>query len=668
MDITELAGIGPGRAKLLGDMGIHNVGDLRRYFPRDYDDRSQIKTIAMLSPGATHSIRGTISAEGENIVFRAGTLMTKLQLQDEGGRLELVWFGRPYLKSYFKKHETYLFTGRVVENYGRLQMESPDYEKITAEGEALSAGRIVPLYSLPKGISQKMFRKWMRAALDANIKEVETLPLSLLSHLCPIEEAIQNIHFPESEEQLHTARRRLVFDELFFMQLALMRIKGAVQPGARIADVKLSPFIAGLPFNLTEAQQSVLQDIRLDMQSGKRMNRLIQGDVGSGKTVIAAAAAYLVIAGGYQAAIMAPTEVLARQHFKQFTKYLPAYQVALLVGSLSAKEKKALHAAIFEGRVQMLVGTHALIQDTVKFRNLALVITDEQHRFGVSQRAALSGKLNPLGGSAFLPHTAIMTATPIPRTLGLILYGDMDISTIDTRPPGRQEIKTYQVNSSYRARLWAFMAKQVAEGRQVYVICPAIEESEADINSVLAYAEQLQKALPHLSIACLHGRLKDKEGIMAAFARNEYSIIVSTTVIEVGVDVANASLIVIENAERFGLSQLHQLRGRVGRGPYQSYCVLVTDSRAEHSIERMKAMLCSGDGFVLSELDLKLRGPGDFFGVQQHGLPAFRLTNLYRDMDILKDAQAAAIRLYEGGMEISEEEEQIINRTLIGVL
>ena len=687
MDISDLAGIGPSRAKVLKDMGIDTIQDMVRYFPRDYDDRSRIKTISMLTPGTTHTICATISAEGENVVLPSkanqfkpsSTTITKLLLKDETGAIELVWFGQPYLKRNFKKNDTYLFTGRVVEYFAggtsRLQMESPDYEKLSQDTATLSAGRIVPVYTLPKGISQKMFRKWMKAALDTATEE-DNLPVSLRLDLCTRQEAIQNIHFPESDDHFHVARRRLVFEELFFMQLALLRIKGGTQPGIPIQNTDLSPFLAKLPFALTEAQQSVLVEIAQDFQKGQRMNRLIQGDVGSGKTVVAAAAAYMIMSDSagdtgkktecvkrYQVAIMAPTEVLARQHFKHFSNYLPDFNTVLLTGSLSAKEKRAAYASIKEGHAQMIVGTHALIQQGVIFNNLALVITDEQHRFGVKQRGALSDK-------GTYPHTMIMTATPIPRTLGLILYGDMDISIINALPPGRQVIKTYCVNSRYRSRLVAFMAKQVQEKRQVYVICPAIDESDTGMASVTAYAAKLQEALPDIPIACLHGRLKNKEEVMTAFGNNEYSIIVSTTVIEVGVDVPNATLIVIENAERFGLSQLHQLRGRVGRGIHQSYCVLVTDSKAEHTQKRMKAMESTTDGFVLSELDLQLRGPGDFFGVQQHGLPGFIIANLYSDMDILKAAQKAATTVNEatGKLDITEEEYQNMHNVLKEIL
>lgn len=657
MKVSTLPGIGAGREKTLKGMGINTVADLLRYFPRDYDDRSDVRLISELELNISQTVRGTIASAGEAVTLRPGMSIVKFMLQDESGTLELVWFGQPYLKQQFKKGDSYFFTGRVSRR-ARLQMESPEYVK-----ELPPAG-IVPLYTLPKGVSQKMFRKWMRAAIDAGVSENanETLPAVVAEGFCTRQEAVSNIHFPESEERFHAARRRLVFEELFFVQLALMRLKGAVQPGEKVTGVGLQPFLDRLPYSLTAAQESVLRDICADLQSGKRMNRLVQGDVGSGKTAVAAAAAYLVTEAGFQAAVMAPTEVLARQHMKQFSEYLPNTRAMFLAGSLTAAERREAHRAIREGGARLIVGTHALIQEAVEYERLALVITDEQHRFGVNQRAAFSDK----GSLSNLPHTLIMTATPIPRTLGLILYGDMDISTIDTLPPGRQEIKTYCVDSSYQPRLWAFMEKQAAEGRQVYVICPAVEESP-DIHSVTDYAERLQTALPNIPVACMHGRMKDKDAVMAAFSQGEYKILVSTTVIEVGVDVPNATLMVIENAERFGLSQLHQLRGRVGRGKHQSFCVLVTDSKAEHTKERMRAMEESGDGFVLSELDLKLRGPGDFFGVQQHGLPGFRIANLYRDMDILKEAQKAALAVYEG-VEISAEERRLVDETLVRIL
>ena len=617
MDILTLPGVGASRAKLLQEMGITTINDLVTYYPRDYSDRSQISTIADLTLGTINTIRCTITKDAESVSFKS--VLTKLVLEDETGRIELIWFGQPYLKKVFKKGETYLFTGKVSENYGRLQMESPEYEPANQP----SAPGIVPIYTLPKGLSQKMFRKWMKAAIAQSVPD----------------EAICTMHFPKNSEAFHTARRQLVFEELFSMQLALLQLKGAPKPGVQIniEANQLVTFCNRLPFSLTNSQLMVLDDIKVDLQSGLCMNRLVQGDVGSGKTVIAAAAAYWVISSGYQVALMAPTEVLARQHFKKLQAFFS--ESTLLVGTLTAKEKREALSSIAEGHAKLVVGTHALIQDGVTFNNLALVITDEQHRFGVNQRAALAQK------SDTIPHVMIMTATPIPRTLGLILYGDMDISIIDSLPPGRQPIKTYCVNSGYRSRLIAFMQKQVNEGRQVYVICPAIEESEknaeAQMNTVIKYTTNLQKALPNIPIACLHGRLKNKEEILTAFANNEYGIIVSTTVIEVGVDVPNATLIVIENAERFGLSQLHQLRGRVGRGVHQSYCVLVTDTKANHTKERMQAMESTSDGFVLAELDLKQRGPGDFFGTMQHGMPEFRVANLYRDIDVLKEVQKA---------------------------
>jgi ATP-dependent DNA helicase RecG len=454
------------------------------------------------------------------------------------------------------------------------------------------------------------------------------------------------------------------------MQSALFRLKGVLagEAGIPFSDADALPFLRGLPYSLTRAQQSVLYDMVNDLQSGRRMNRLIQGDVGSGKTAVAMAAAYLAVANGYQAAVMAPTEVLARQHFAQFSGYLTGCEVVLLAGSQTAAERKQALAKIESGEAHVVVGTHALIQSTVRYHRLGLVITDEQHRFGVNQRLSLRGK----GQS---PHTLVMTATPIPRTLGLILYGDMDISVIDELPPGRQAIKTYCVPSGYRERVHDFIRKQVAQGRQAYVVCPAIEESEADtsrlhLSNVLSYTQTLAQGLPGISVACLHGRMKpaEKEPLMADFKANRIQVLVSTTVIEVGVHVANATLIIIENADRFGLSQLHQLRGRVGRGDTQSYCVLVTDSKNKLTEQRMKALCETSDGFRLSELDFKLRGAGDFFGTRQHGLPAFAIANLYRDMEILKQAQQAAVDVARGAVSLDAHEKTRYTQRLTQVL
>jgi len=691
MDIIKLNGIGEKRAQALRAVGMNTVYDLINYFPRDYDDRSQIKTVEELIPGAVSTIRGALAKEPESInpPRKAGGRplnITKAVLTDGTGSLEIVWFNQPYFKKYFRVGQEYAFTGRVRLQYnGRLQMESPDYEPV---GEVqLSAGRIVPVYTAPKGFSQKTFRALIFQALgmclkaESNIVFVDNLPDTVRqAHgLCDRKAALTNIHYPESDQAFMAARQRLVFEELFFMQMALFWLKGAsdLQQGIMLSDTDTLPFLSCLPFTPTGAQARVLDDICTDLKRGVRMNRLIQGDVGSGKTAVAMVAAYLAINNGYQAAIMAPTDVLAQQHYKDFTRYFEPHgiETVLLTGSLTAKGKREALAKIAENHTLMIVGTHALIQPGVAFSKLGLVITDEQHRFGVNQRFQLAakGQLNhPTAHdveSYQQPHTLVMTATPIPRTLALILYGDLDISVIDELPPGRQVIKTYCVDSRYRQRLHGFIQKEADNGRQAYIICPAIEENEtnpeaAPIKNVLAYTKELSAALPGLNIAYLHGKMKpgEKQEIMDDFKAGKTHALVSTTVIEVGVHVANATLMIIENAERFGLSQLHQLRGRVGRGNAQSYCVLVTDARNKITKARMKAMTDTTDGFKLAELDLAQRGAGDFFGTRQHGLPDFKIANLYSDIEVLKMAQAAAHGVFKGEIVLSDDERLMMDR------
>ena len=699
MNISSLSGIGEKRAASLQAAGLHTVFDLLNYFPRDYDDRSQIKTVAELNPNAVNTIRGVLAIEPENINPYGKRMqgnrpltLTKAILKDSSGILELVWFNQPYLKKYFRVGQEYVFTGRVRLDFkNRLQMESPDYEIISET--QLSAGRIVPVYTTPKGFSQKIFRKIIFEALSVVAKKDkeksaeasqminpnnsafdENLPLSIRQayDLCDRKKALINIHYPESDQAFMAARRRLVFEELFLMQMALLALKeeGKDRSGISLKNLDYSPLLAVLPFKLTSAQEHVLEDIKADFMHGSRMNRLIQGDVGSGKTAVAMIGAYLTIKNGSQAAIMAPTEVLAQQHFKDFDRYFGALGIktVLLTGSLTLKERRAALEQIAVNPALMIVGTHALIQSGVEYARLGLVITDEQHRFGVSQRFMLTEK-----GDA-LPHTLVMTATPIPRTLALILYGDLDISIIDELPPGRQKIKTYCVDSRYRKRVHEFIRKEAKSGHQAYIICPAIEENQellekksdesqkAQINNVLTYTQELSSALPELTISCLHGKMKpsEKQEIMDSFKSGKIHALVATTVVEVGVHAPNASLIIIENAERFGLSQLHQLRGRVGRGSVQSYCVLLTDAKNIVTAARMKAMVSTTDGFKLAELDLEQRGAGDFFGTRQHGLPDFRIANLYRDLDILKIAQSAAQKLHKGGIALSNEETEMI--------
>ena len=664
------------------------MADLLDYLPRDYDDRSEIRTVDSLVVDAVQTLRGYITQGVETVAkprrgAKAMTL-TKAKLKDATGSLELVWFNQPYLEKYFKRGVEYVFTGVVKRApNGQLQMTAPDYEAV---GEInLGAGRIVPLYTPPKGFSQKTFRALVYQALariDDGLVVGETLPETLLeSHnLCSRAWAIRNIHFPESDEAFLQARRRLVFEELFCMQVALLTMKEQVRSsvGRRFEVVDMKPFFALLPFAFTTAQARVLADITADMVGGYVLNRLVQGDVGSGKTAVAMAAAYMAIQNGTQAAIMAPTEVLAHQHYEGFSKvFAPlGIETVLLTGALSAAQRKTARVQMADGTAQMVVGTHALVQKSSKFNNLGLVITDEQHRFGVNQRFMLTERENikeaakhddadtDVVAETLPPHTLVMTATPIPRTLALILYGDLDISIIDELPPGRVPIKTYAVDSRYRERLHAFIRKEVQAGRQAYVICPAINAREdddtqtdapqRDIKNVTQFTQALTNALPEIKIAHLHGRMKpdEKQQIMANFKANRSQVLISTTVIEVGVHVANATLMIIENAERFGLSQLHQLRGRVGRGTHESFCILVSDAKNTQTRDRLQAMVDTSDGFVLAERDLEQRGGGDFFGTRQHGLASFKIANLYRDAAVLAEAQVAAKEAVAAGLMV----------------
>jgi len=708
MKISDLNGVGAKRAHALNLAGIYTVSDLLNHFPRDYDDRSQIKTVGELILDAVNTIRGVVATEPENAILsrkNASSLnITKIAIKDHTGTLEIIWFNQPYLKKYFKKDSEYIFTGKVRTMYGgRIQMQSPDYEPCGgADNHTLSGGRIVPVYTTPKQFSQKTFRALIFQALDAvQVRDAkmqshfnesgralprgaagfgaeshfdEYLPASLREKYGLIERktAVQNIHFPESNEKFLSARHRLVFEELFFIQRILLNLKESIttQPGVPMPDVHFQPLLDNLPFALTSAQSNVLSEIAADLASGGRMNRLIQGDVGSGKTAIALAVAYVAMKNGYQAALMAPTDVLANQHLSQCEKYFQplGFETVLLTGSIGVRARREALTKIESGKTAMVVGTHALFQDGVVYNNLGLVITDEQHRFGVDQRLSLMKKGEH-------PHTLVMTATPIPRTLGMILYGDLDISIINALPPGRQTIKTYCVDSRYRERLHNFIRKEVFESRQTYIICPAIQESEnmseketpkAELQNVLNYTQELSAALPDLSISYLHGKMRptEKQQTMDDFKQGKIQVIVSTTVIEVGIHVPNATLIIIENAERFGLSQLHQLRGRVGRGDAQSYCVLLTDTKNDETKARMKAMTDTSDGFKLAELDLKLRGAGDFFGTRQHGLPSFSIANLYKDMDILKQAQSAAVEQFE----MSPAEAVALEKRMVQVL
>lgn len=647
-DIRYIKGVGEARAKSLAKLGITDLRSLLSYFPRAYDDRRAYKKIVDLIPGENACVCAVIAGEPRLSRIRKGLDLIKLRAVDETGALELTYFNQSYLKNTFHTGDAYVFFGRAEGTPSRPQMTNPLFER---EGAHQITGRIMPIYPLTAGVSQSMLYKAVEQGLAACVDELpDILPenVRLVYQLCHTRFAYENIHFPTDDEALSAARRRLAFEELFLLALGLklLRERRTFVAGKQCKKVDLSPFFTSLPFSLTGAQRRAIGDIARDLTGKRPMNRLVQGDVGSGKTMVAAAAIYMAAKNGLQCALMAPTEILAEQHYRSLAPLLEPLGIpcALLTASTTAKERRALNERLRSGELSLVIGTHALLSPDVQYQNLGLVVTDEQHRFGVDQRAALSAKGDD-------PHLLVMSATPIPRTLALMIYGDLDVSILNELPPGRQKIDTFAVPSSYHARIYAFLRKLVADGRQAYIVCPMVAENDELPNerkAVTAYAETLQKEVfPDLRIAPIHGKMKPKEkdAVMRAFAAHEIDVLVSTTVIEVGVDVPNAALMLIENAECFGLSQLHQLRGRVGRGRHKSYCVLVSDNKGEENKQRLKVMSSTSDGFAIAEEDLKLRGPGDFFGSRQHGLPSLRVADLSCDLSLLHETQSAAEQL-----------------------
>lgn len=647
-DIRYIKGVGEARAKSLAKLGITDLRSLLSYFPRAYDDRRAYKKIADLIPGENACACAVIAGEPRLSRIRKGLDLVKLRAVDETGALELTYFNQSYLKNTFHTGDAYVFFGRAEGTPSRPQMTNPLFER---EGAHQITGRIMPIYPLTAGVSQSMLYKAVEQGLAACVDELpDILPedVRLVYQLCHTRFAYENIHFPTDDEALSAARRRLAFEELFLLALGLklLRERRMFVAGKQCKKVDLSPFFTSLPFSLTGAQRRAIGDIARDLTGKRPMNRLVQGDVGSGKTMVAAAAIYMAAKNGLQCALMTPTEILAEQHYRSLAPLLEPLGIpcALLTASTKAKERRALNERLRSGELSLVIGTHALLSPDVQYQNLGLVITDEQHRFGVNQRAALSAKGDD-------PHLLVMSATPIPRTLALMIYGDLDVSILNELPPGRQKIDTFAVPSSYHERIYAFLRKLVAEGRQAYIVCPMVAENDElpdERKAVTAYAETLQKEVfPDLRIAPIHGKMKPKEkdAVMRAFAAHEIDVLVSTTVIEVGVDVPNAALMLIENAECFGLSQLHQLRGRVGRGRHKSYCVLVSDNKGEENKQRLKVMSSTSDGFAIAEEDLKLRGPGDFFGSRQHGLPSLRVADLSCDLSLLHETQSAAEQL-----------------------
>ena len=641
--VTALAGIGAQRAKQLEKLNIRTLYDLLAYFPRAYEDRTVFCSIGALEFGKPACFEAMVVSEPRTAHVRKGMDITRVQVADGTGKLTLTFFNQSYVKDSLRYGESYRFYGTLSDGYAG-QMANPAFEP--AEHAGFVTGRILPIYTLTAGISNKLLLKCVQQALAACADALpEILPDDVLRryHLCPARLAYETVHQPASWELLAEARRRLVFEEFFIFSagLAVMRgrrSKAAAQP---YTCSQMDAFYAALGFPLTGAQRSAIDEILHDLASGAVMNRLVQGDVGSGKTVVAAAAVYCCVKNGHQAAFMAPTEILAEQHANTLSALLGplGIDVVLLTGSLGAQAKREAKERLADGRAQLAVGTHALLTADVTFSDLGLVVADEQHRFGVAQRAQLAAK-------ARTPHLLVMSATPIPRTLALIAYGDLDVSVISELPPGRQKIDTFLVGETMRRRVNAFIRRECQAGHQAYIVCPAVEEGETDtLKSAAIWAETLQQAVfPELRVGLLHGRMKgpEKQAALAAFARHETDILVATTVVEVGVDVPNATLMVIENAERFGLSQLHQLRGRVGRGSAKSYCILFSDAKNADTRARLKALCATNDGFAIAEQDLSLRGPGDFFGSRQHGLPSFKVASLQMDLATLQQAQQAA--------------------------
>ncbi len=646
--VRYIKGIGEQRAKSLEKLRIFTLRDLISYFPRDYEDRRTFRKIRDLEPGETACVTAMAAASPTLNRVRKGMELVKVRAVDETGALDVTFFNQTYMRDHIRAGEHYTFFGKAEVQGSRRTMVNPLVER---ENSRTMTGRIMPVYTLTAGISQLTMTRSVEQGLAA-CRDLLPDPLPdevRRDHqLCHTGYAYDQIHFPDDENTLAIARRRLAFEELFLLAIGMQVLSRRREELSCVPlrDLDLTAFYGSLPFSLTGAQQRAVDEILADLASGRPMNRLVQGDVGSGKTMVAAAAMVCAARSGRQTALMAPTEILAEQHHKGLAPLLEGLGIpcALLTGAARAKERRAVLEGLESGRLQAVIGTHALISPDVTYRDLGLVVTDEQHRFGVGQRSALSAK-------GERPHLLVMSATPIPRTLALMIYGDLDVSVIDELPPGRQRIDTFAVTGAYRPRIYKFLAREIAAGRQAYMICSMVEENGADDRkAVTEYARVLQEQVfPQLRVACVHGRMKgrEKEAVMAAFAGGEADILVSTTVVEVGVDVPNATVMVIEDADRFGLSQLHQLRGRVGRGKHKSYCVLITDNRSEETLARMRVMAQTGDGFRIAEEDLRLRGPGDFFGRRQHGLPALKVADLSWDMALLKEAQQAARALLD---------------------
>ena len=665
--LRTLKGVGEKTEKLFQKVGIYDTDDLLHYYPRNYDEYETPVDIAELKEGTVQAVSAAVCS-GVYVNSVRGRQIISVNIADQSGKFPAVWFNLPYLKKTLRKGSWFVFRGRIVRKQGKLEMEHPEIFTPSAYEEILH--NLQPIYGLTAGLSNKTVVKMVTQLLEDLPMQSEYLPEELRERygLADVNYALKTIHFPKNKEELLVSRKRLVFDEFLLFILSVRRMKEKAEETPNCFPVKetwlTEEVIERLPYSLTNAQLNAWHEIERDLAGRTMMSRLVQGDVGSGKTILAFLAMFLVADNGYQAALMAPTEVLARQHYEGFLKLMEeqglSFPTILLTGSDTAKEKRIAYERIASGEASIIIGTHALIQEKVEYANLALVITDEQHRFGVKQREALTTRGNP-------PNVLVMSATPIPRTLAIILYGDLDISVIDELPAKRLPIKNCVVNTSYRPKAYSFIEKQVREGRQAYVICPMVEESEEmEAENVLDYTQKLKENLPSdIRIEYLHGKMKPKEKnrVMESFAAGEIQVLVSTTVVEVGVNVPNATVMMVENAERFGLAQLHQLRGRVGRGEYQSYCIFIQGNQDQIS-KRLEILNKSNDGFYIAGEDLKLRGPGDLFGIRQSGDMEFRIGDIYNDSTILKEASEAAEEILSLDPELDLEQHRFLRERM----
>jgi len=670
--VQYVKGVGPKRVRILNRLEIETIQDLLYYFPRTHSDRSQPKPIAGLLDGEYATIKGVIKVRSV-IRPRKGLEIIKVAIDDGTGIAYVDWYNQPYLIEYLKEGTKIALSGTIEKKYKKTEIKNFAYEIIEEGKELLNTLRIVPVYNLTEGINQKYLRTLVKRVLDEyafSLPELLPLDIRRRNKLIKISQAINNIHFPRIRRNYQDARRRLVFDEFFLLQLGIaLRKKKIEEVGKGIRYRKpgelISKFSKLLPFELTSAQRRVISEIISDMQQDKPMNRLLQGDVGSGKTVVAIYALLKAIEDGYQGAIMAPTEILAQQHYLTLQELLIPLKIRieLLIGSTSEKDKKKIRKKVEEGKVDIIIGTHTLIQEAAEFAKLGLIIIDEQHKFGVLQRATLRKK-------GLTPDVLVMTATPIPRTLALTVYGDLNISVLDEMPPGRKGTTTYQVPQSQRKNIYLFIENEIKKGRQAYIVYPLVSESEKmeELKAATEMQKHLQKEVfPNFRVGLIHGQMSgdEKEKIMTDFKNKRMDILVSTTVIEVGIDISNASVMLIEDAQRFGLAQLHQLRGRIGRGEYQSYCLMFATPRTFESKRRIKVMTETGDGFQIAEEDLELRGPGEFFGTRQHGLPDLKIANLLKDQRLLETARQEAFAFIKKDPNLRKPEHRQIRKTLL---